>query len=67
VHGKVPHRILFESADTQSEYITAMSDEQKSDISQILWLDAAVILIIAVIAIVSNVHAHAGHVLHQGR
>jgi hypothetical protein len=67
VHGKVPYRILFESAGAQSEYITGMSDEQKSDISQILWLDAAVILIIAVIAIVSNAHAHAGHVLHQGR
>jgi hypothetical protein len=67
VHGKVPHRILFGSADTQSEYITGMGDEQKSDISQILWLDALVLLIIAVIAIVSNVHAHAGHVLHQVR
>ena len=44
-----------------------MSDEQKSDISKILWLDAAVLLIIAVIAIVSNLHAHIGHVLHQGR
>ena len=44
-----------------------MSDEQKSDISQILWLDALVLLIIAVIAIVSNLHAHIGHFLHQGR
>jgi hypothetical protein len=44
-----------------------MGDEQKSDISQILWLDAAVILIIAVIAIASNLHAHTGHVLHQVR
>ena len=67
MYDEVPHRILFESAGAQSEYITGMSDEQKSDTSQILWLDVAVLLIIAVIAIVSNVHAHVGHVLHQGR
>jgi len=67
VHGEVPHRILFESASAQHEYITGMSDERKSDISQILWLDATVLLIIAVIAIASNLHAHIGHFLRQGR
>jgi hypothetical protein len=31
-----------------------MNKEQKSDTAQILWLDAAVVLIIVVIAIVSH-------------
>jgi hypothetical protein len=31
-----------------------MNKEQKSDTSQVLWTDAAVVLIIAIIAIVSH-------------
>jgi hypothetical protein len=34
-----------------------MNKEQKSDTFQVLWMDAAVVLIIAIIAIVS----HLGH------
>jgi hypothetical protein len=44
-----------------------MKNEQKSDTSQILWLDAVVMLIIAVIAMVSNARSHIGLLIHHGR
>jgi len=43
-----------------------MKNEQKSDTSQILWLDAVVVLIIAVIAMVSNARSHIGLLIHHG-
>jgi hypothetical protein len=36
------------------EYSNGMNNEEKSDTAQILWMDAAVVLIIAVIAIVTH-------------
>ncbi len=43
-----------------------MDNEQKSDTSQVLWFDLAVVLIIVVIAMVSNVHPYVGRLLHHG-
>jgi hypothetical protein len=42
------------ASEIQSEYSTGMNQEQKSDTAQVLWMDAAVVLIIALIAIVTH-------------
>jgi len=67
VSEEVRYRASLSAATTQSEYITGMNNKRDSDTSQVLWFDAAVILIIAVVVMVSNMHPHFGHLLHHGR
>jgi hypothetical protein len=54
VRSEMRLRILLEPNELQGAYSTGMNKEQKSDTAQVLWMDAVVILIIAVIAIVSH-------------
>jgi hypothetical protein len=54
VFEQVPGWILLEPREIRCEYSIGMNKEQKFDTFQVLCLDAAVVLIIAVIAIVSH-------------
>jgi len=42
-----------------------MNSERNSDTSQVLWFDAIVVLVIAVIAVVCNAHPHIGFLIHH--
>ncbi len=42
-----------------------MNSERNSDTSQVLWFDAIVVLVIAVIAVVANAHPHIGLLIHH--
>jgi hypothetical protein len=54
VRNEMPIRILLEPNGLQCQYSSRMNKDQKSDTAQVLWMDAVVILIIAVIAILSH-------------
>jgi hypothetical protein len=42
-----------------------MNNERNSDTSQVLWFDAVVLLVIAVIAVLSNARSHIALLIHH--
>ena len=62
---KVPPCNFAEPASAPSGYSYPMNSERNSDTSQVLWFDAIVVLVIAVIAVVANAHPHIGFLIHH--